>query len=130
MALHVEHFAVNVEDPAAMTDWYCRHLGMQVVREGDPPADTRFLADGSGRLMLEIYRALPDEVPDYGSMNPLLLHIAFASDDARADHERLTAAGATALGGVSENASGDRMAMLRDPWGLALQLCERREPMA
>ena len=113
-----------------MTDWYCRHLGMQVVRAGDPPADTRFLADSSGRLMLEIYRALPDEVPDYGSMNPLLLHIAFASDDARADHERLTAAGATALGGVSENASGDRMAMLRDPWGLALQLCERREPMA
>ena len=130
MALHVEHFAVNVEDPVAMTDWYCRHLGMQVVRAGDPPADTRFLADSSGRLMLEIYRALPDEVPDYGSMNPLLLHIAFASDDARGDHERLTAAGATALGGVSENASGDRMAMLRDPWGLALQLCERREPMA
>lgn len=129
MALFVEHFAINIEDPVAMAAWYSSHLQMKVVQTGTPPADTHFLADSSGRLMLEIYRALPDEVPDYATMNPLLLHIAFATDDAHADHERLVAAGASALGGVAENASGDRMAMLRDPWGLSLQLCERSEPM-
>ena len=130
MALQVEHFAVNVEDPVAMAAWYSDHLEMKVLRSGGPPANTHFLADGSGRLMLEIYRALPDEVPDYAAMNPLLLHIAFASDDAQTDHDRLVAAGATVLGGVGENAAGDRMAMLRDPWGLALQLCQRIGPMA
>ena len=103
MALQVEHFAVNVEDPVAMAAWYSDHLEMKVLRSGGPPANTHFLADGSGRLMLEIYRALPDEVPDYAAMNPLLLHIAFASDDAQTDHDRLVAAGATVLGGVDRS---------------------------
>ena len=125
-----EHLAVNVDDPVAMADWYCRHLGMSVARQGQAPDHMHFLADASGRLVLEIYRAVPDQVPDYGAMHPLLLHIAFATDDARGEVERLVEAGCTALGGVRVNADGDHMARLRDPWGLALQLCQRAEPMA
>ena len=125
-----EHLAVNVDDPVAMAEWYCAHLGMSVARRGEAPDHMHFLADASGRLVLEIYRALPDQVPDYGDMHPLLLHIAFATEDAAADVERLVAAGCTALGGVRVNDAGDHMAMLRDPWGLALQLCQRAEPMS
>ncbi len=130
MAVTVEHIAVNVADPVAMASWYCEHLGMQVVRQGDPPANMHFLADASGRVILEIYNALPDDVPDYGAMKPLVLHIAFASQDAEADFERLVAAGALAVSdGVGVNGDGDHMAMLRDPWGLTLQLCQRVTPM-
>jgi glyoxylase I family protein len=130
MAVTVEHIAVNVADPVAMASWYCEHLGMQVVRQGDPPASMHFLADASGRVILEIYNALPDDVPDYGSMKPLVLHIAFASQDAEADFERLVAAGALAVSdGVGVNADGDHMAMLRDPWGMTVQLCQRVVPM-
>ena len=124
-----EHAAVNVADPVAMAAWYCEHLGMSVARKGAAPDHMHFLADASGRLVLEIYRALPDQVPAYGDMHPLLLHIAFATQDAEADVQRLVAAGATALGPVRSNDAGDRMAMLRDPWGLALQLCQRAVPM-
>ena len=124
-----EHLAVNVDDPVGMAAWYCTHLGMTVARKGEAPDHMHFLADASGRLVFEIYRALPDQVPDYGSMPPLVLHIAFASDDAETDVQRLVAAGCTALGGVRVNDAGDHMAMLRDPWGLSLQLCQRSEPM-
>ncbi len=79
-------------------------------------------------LQLE-HRALPDEVPDYAAMNPLVLHLAFATQDAQATMEKLVAAGASALGDVRVTPAGDHMAMLRDPWGLALQLCQRAEPM-
>jgi hypothetical protein len=39
------------------------------------------------------------------------------------------AAGATAEGEVVVTDGGDTMAMLRDPWGLAVQLVNRRERM-
>ena len=130
MVITVEHIAVNVEDPVAMASWYCEHLGMQVVRKGDPPANMHFLADATGRVILEIYNALPNDVPDYATMKPLVLHIAFASESAQSDFDRLVAAGARAESdGVGQNADGDHMAMLRDPWGLTLQLCQRVEPL-
>lgn len=127
--LQFEHFAVNVEDPVPMAEWYCAHLGMKVVRRGETPDLMHFLADATGQVIMEIYRALPDEVPDYASMNPLILHLALATDDAQGTHDRLVAAGATALAGVTTNDAGDCLAMLRDPWGLSIQLCQRAQPM-
>jgi len=127
--LQFEHFAVNVEDPVAMAEWYCANLGMKVVRRGQAPGHMHFLADATGRVIMEIYCSLPDEVPDYGSMNPLILHLALATDDAQGTHDRLVAAGGTALAGVTTNDAGDRLAMMRDPWGFSLQLCQRAEPM-
>lgn len=128
--LRFEHFAINVKDPVAMAEWYCANLGMQVVRRGDPPGNMHFLADAAGTVVVEIYCSLPDHVPDYASMHPLLLHLAFDVEDAQAVHDQLVAAGAISVsGGITTNDAGDRMAMLRDPWGFCLQLCQRVEPM-
>ena len=127
--LRFEHFAINVEDPVAMAQWYCANLGMQVVRRGDPPASMHFLADANGTVVVEIYTQLPDQVPDYAGMHPMLLHLAFDVEDAQAVHDQLVGAGATTVGGVTVNDAGDHMAMLRDPWGFCLQLCQRVEPM-
>ncbi len=127
--LQVEHLAINVADPEAMAQWYGQHLGMTIVRKGDPPDLMHFLADSGGRVVLEIYRALPDAVPDYAAMHPLVLHLAFAADNARVTMGKLVAAGATALGDIRVTPAGDHMAMLRDPWGFAIQLCQRAEPM-
>lgn len=128
--LRFEHFAINVADPVAMAEWYCLHLGMQVVRRGASPGNMHFLADAAGTVVAEIYNALPDQVPDYAGMHPLLLHLAFDVEDAQIVHDQLVAAGATsASGGITINDAGDRMAMLRDPWGFCVQLCQRVEPM-
>ncbi|MBI2504032.1 MAG: VOC family protein [Candidatus Latescibacteria bacterium] len=127
--LKLEHFAVNVAEPVAMADWYCKNLGMSVFRKGEGPVHMHFLADASGRVVLELYTNPPELVPDYRSMNPLVLHLAFATADIRATHQGLVAAGAAPIGEISANPSGDQLAFLRDPWGLTVQLVQRVSPM-
>ena len=127
--IRLEHVALNVKDPIGMAEWYCKNLGMKVVRQGPPPANGRFLSDAGGNMLLELYHNPPDAVPDYASMNPLLLHIAFMVDDVKGTCKRLTAAGATVVEDVYKTDSGDEIAMLRDPWGVAIQFLKRTKPM-
>jgi len=125
--MKIEHIAYNVSDPVAVAAWYTEHLGLKIVRIVDVPAKTHFLADDQATA-IEIYCNPVDQVPDYAAMDPLILHIAFASDDPTADSARLIAAGATAY---SDNhfSDGTHLVMLRDPWGFALQLCKRGTPL-
>ena len=126
--MKLEHVAFQVAEPAAMADWYVAHLGFSVRRGSDEPAVVRFLADGSGSVLFEIYYSPQTPVPDYRQMPPAQLHIAVLSDDVVGDTARLVAAGATRLSGP-EVVRGDQMAMLRDPWGMPLQLMCRAQPM-
>jgi catechol 2,3-dioxygenase-like lactoylglutathione lyase family enzyme len=126
--LDIEHVAFQVEDPRGMAEWYAKHLGMRAVLEAGPPNWTRFLADGSGHVMLEIYRSATVSVPDYRSMDPLVTHISFEASDVRAVRERLRAAGATPVGEVSPTPDGGEVATMRDPWGLAIQFVRRGRP--
>ena len=126
--MRIEHFAYQTEDPVAAADWYVAHLGFLIKRAADQPVPVRFLADESGQVMLEIYNNPTVSTPDYAGMDPLLLHIAFVCDRVPETVERLVAAGATKVSGP-EQVKGDELAMLRDPWGLAIQLCNRSEPM-
>jgi catechol 2,3-dioxygenase-like lactoylglutathione lyase family enzyme len=121
--MKIEHFALNVADPDGMVDWYGNHLSMKLVRSVPGTACTRFLADEAGSI-LEIYHNPPDEVPDYWAMDPLILHLAFTSSDPAADAARLIDAGA-ALVGETRLDDGSLLIMIRDPWGLAIQLCRR-----
>ena len=126
--MKLEHFALNVEDPIAMTRWYVDHLGMTVMRKSDSHPYAAFLADDSGRIMIEIYRNPPEKVPDYRAMDPLLVHVAYVSDDPARDSDRLVKAGAKLVSELHLD-DGSHLVMLRDPWGLALQLCKRGNPM-
>jgi glyoxylase I family protein len=127
-SLNVEHLACNVSEPAAMAAWYVEHLGMRIVRRLPTAPHIHFLADASGRVVIEIYCNAADPVPDYASMHPLRFHVAFAADDPDAARAALVAAGATFVDEQSL-ADGSRLVMLRDPWGLALQLVARATPL-
>ncbi len=127
--MKIEHAAWLVEDPIAAADWYVVNLEMQIVRAGDAPAHARFLADSTGRVLLEIYNNPAVQVPDYRSTNPLIIHLAFSVDDVNASKDRLLNAGASLVDDVKTLDNGDEMAMLRDPWGFPLQLLKRAEPM-
>ena len=127
--IRLEHVAINVEDPEGMAKWYCENLGMKIVRKGPPPVSMRFISDVAGNMMLEIYHNPPDAVPDYPSMNPLSLHIAFMVDDVKGTCRKLIAAGATLVDDVFITESGDEIAMLRDPWGVPIQFVKRADPM-
>ena len=127
--MEIEHLGLNVADPAAMAEWYVEHLAMRVVRAADEPVPVRFLADLADDVMLEIYRNPEAPVPDYSGVDPLVIHLAFASDDLPGDYERLLAAGATPAAEPYATEAGDAIAIVRDPWGFPVQLVARREPM-
>lgn len=126
--LNVEHVACNVSDPVAIAAWYVEHLGMRVVRRVATAPYIHFLADANGHVVIEIYSSAADPVPDYASMHPMRFHLAFAADDPDAIGAALVTVGATLVDGQTL-ADGSRLIMLRDPWGLPLQLCRRTTPL-
>ncbi len=127
--MRIEHVAFNVTEATAQTQWHVQHLGMRVVRAVGDPNQTHFMVDASGNAMVELYSNPAVPVPDYAGMSVFALHIAFAVDDLQAEVDRLLAAGASIDGDIYESPAGDRMAFLRDPWGLTLQLWQRVQPM-
>jgi catechol 2,3-dioxygenase-like lactoylglutathione lyase family enzyme len=122
--MKMEHVALNVSDPVAMAAWYKEHLGFEIAKSLTTPPYTTFLRESSGTMMIEIYCNPPDQVPSYFEMNPLQLHLAFVSEDPEADKSRLLSAGAT-LANDAHLPDGSHLITLRDPWGLAIQLCKR-----
>ena len=126
--MKIEHFALNVAEPHKMANWYFQHLGLVAVSRMEQAPFTCFLADDSGDVMIEIYNNPPNQVPDYAAMDPLLCHIAFVSENPLDDANRLMKAGATWVTEVKP-VVGTHLVMLRDPWGLAIQLCKRAQPM-
>ncbi len=126
--LNVEHIAWNVSEPAAIAKWYADNLGMRIVRQSAVEPFIHFIADAKDRVVLELYCNAADAIPDYPAMHPLRLHLAFATDDPDGSMAALLAAGATFVSDQT-TADGSRLVMLRDPWGLALQLCQRVTPL-
>jgi len=122
-----EHYAINVEDPVGVAKWYVDHCDMTVALSKLEPPYMHFLADKTGRVVVELYCNRAAKVPEYGSMDPLEYHLAFAVEDAGAEMKRLMDAGATFVVEVNPE-EGTRLIMLRDPFGMSLQLCQRANP--
>ena len=125
--MRLEHCALQVPDPVAMADWYVKHLGCSVARSGGAPGYARFLR--AGPVLIEIYKGTGAPTPDYPAMHTAQLHLAFVSENLQADRDRLVAAGAKIVDDFFTTPAGDQLAMLRDPWGIALQLVRREAPM-
>lgn len=127
--MKIEHVALNVPDPLAMARWYVEHLGLTVKRRFLEAPWAHFLADDSGTVMLELYGNQKAPMLDLPSVAPAALHLAFVSSQIEADILRLTRAGATHVSGPDSTANGDQLAMLRDPWGVCVQLVKRAEAL-
>ena len=112
-----------------MAEWYVKHCKMKIVIQVDGPPHTRFLTDTEGRTAIEIYSNLSAATPDYANQHPLIYHHAFAVDDLDGEKARLMEAGATFVEEVNLD-SGARLIMLRDPWGIPLQLVRRPKAQA
>jgi len=125
--MNFEHFALNVPDVRAAAAWYVAHLGLKIRRARADAPYTHFLADSTGRVFLELYTNPADPIPAYPTQHPLRMHLAFAVTDAKAEQARLLQAGATTA--LEEpQPDGSLLIMLRDPWGVPVQLCQRAKP--
>ena len=127
--MRIEHIAFNVTDPAAAAQWLVDNLGMQIIRRVDAETQPHFVADSERATILELYRNVNAPIPDYASINPLTLHIAFLVDDVAGVREALLAAGASPEGEIVRTPDGDELAMVRSPHGFAIQLMKRGDPM-
>jgi glyoxylase I family protein len=125
--MRFEHFALNVPEPTAQANWYVEHLGFGVARRLEEAPFTHFLTDDTGRVVVELYMNPAGSVPDYSTKHPLTFHIAVVAEDARSERTRLERAGAT-LFVEDPQPDGSILIMMRDPWGLPLQLCQRANP--
>jgi len=122
-----EHYAINVEDAVAVADWYIENCGLSAALALEDAPFTRFLADETGRVFLEIYSNPDALMPDYSSMHHLQYHLAFATADAQAEEKRLIEAGCSLIEKLTPE-PGACLVMLRDPFGIPLQLCQRATP--
>lgn len=112
-----------------MAQWYVDYLGFKVVRRREDAPFTHFLADDTGRVVVELYTNPTGAITDFARSHPLTFHFAVVTPSARRERERLEKAGATFF---LEDAlpDGSVLVMMRDPWGVPLQLCERARPFA
>lgn len=119
-----EHFAVNVADVQKTVQWYVKSLGLSVVSEQKEPPFMHFLADTTGRVIIEFYHRSDAPITDFNNEHPVAFHVAFVSENAQADRERLERLGAVFVEEIKKE-DGTHIAMLRDPFGMPLQLCQR-----
>ena len=119
----IEHVAINVPDPHGMVEWYIKEMGMKLLRQADET--TYFIVDEKESTILEIYYNPAAPILEYKEMDPLMLHFAFLSDDLKKDTLRLVQAGATVYKELTVTKGGDSLVMLKDPWGISIQLVKR-----
>lgn len=122
-----EHFALNVLDIDAVVQWYIQHIGLVVVSAQKEAPFMHFLADDSGRVVMELYQRSDAVSVDFRQQHPLTFHVAFVSKNAQQDSDRLQAVGATYVEEVKKQ-DGSHLIMLRDPFGMPLQVCQRSTP--
>lgn len=125
--MKIEHFALQVPEPVAMADWYVKHLGAKVARAGGAPQHGRFMIVGG--VMFEIYNNPAVTMPDYSKTEVMQMHLAFSSEDLKADRDRLVQAGARVVEDIYGTSEGDEIMMLRDPWNVPIQFVKRKNPM-
>lgn len=119
-----EHFAINVANVAEVAAWYTQNLNVQVARAQKEPPFMTFLADSGGRVFVELYQRPDEAMTDFNQQHFLTFHLAMVSQNAEVDKERLIKVGASFVEEVFKE-DGSHLVMLRDPWGMPLQLCQR-----
>ena len=121
------HIGLNVQNKEEIETWYVKNLDAKIVRS--VPGAMSFLADPSGRVILELYENPSAPTLDYGNTHFLTLHIAFLADDPKTKGDELVKAGAVIVDPWRETEAGDQLVMLKDPFGISIQLVKRRNPM-
>ncbi|MDO6604076.1 VOC family protein [Arenibacter palladensis] len=122
-----EHIALNVKNVEDIKDWYVANVGLKVVSEQSQAPFMTFLEDSTGRVILELYHRPEEEITNFKTKHPLSFHMAFVSQNAEKDKTRLLDKGASYVEEITKE-DGSHLVMLRDPWGMPLQLCHRAKP--
>lgn len=121
-----EHLALNVRDQKAVEDWYIANMGFAIL--GSNSGGAGFLADASGRPVFELFSRTDIPYFDAEATPSLSIHIAYECSDIEGTTRKLLHAGATEDIPFAVSPEGDELVMLRDPFGITIQLINRANP--
>ena len=128
-SVRIEHVAFNVPEPVSSVNWYTKNLGMKIMRKGAPPTYTYFIADSGEHIMMELFHNINFVSLNLPELSFMAFHFAFMVKDVEKIKDKLLDAGATLAQNISTTPTGDKVLMLRDPWGLPIQFVQRVQPL-
>ncbi len=131
MAFRINHIHLKAPDPRKTAEWYVGAFNFKIVSDETRVFGDRFVRCTSedGALAVNISGARKNETlgPGDASAHHGLEHFGFDSEDIEADIRRLEGLGARLLEGPIQNPNGPRIAFLRAPDDVRVELVERRK---
>jgi uncharacterized glyoxalase superfamily protein PhnB len=127
--MRLEHLALMMEDPIAAVKWYVENLGFTILKEMDSSPYHHFIIDSSKCMIIEIFLIPDKKIINYKAVDPAIMHLGFNVQNIKETYKRMIGKGATIVNELSNNENGDSVAMLRDPWGVPIQLIKRKKSL-
>ncbi len=131
MAYRINHIHLKAADPEQTANWYVRAFNFRIVSDMRRPAPfgDRFIRCQSedGGMAVNISAALTNQTLSPGDAQPHrgLEHFGLDSADLDADIARLQGLGAELLDGPMDAGRGVRIAFLKAPDDVRIELIER-----
>jgi catechol 2,3-dioxygenase-like lactoylglutathione lyase family enzyme len=134
MGYRINHIHLKAPDPRKTAEWYEKAFAFKIVSDETRVFGDRFVRCQSddGGLMVNISGARTGERLGPGDANAHhgLEHFGFDSDDIEGDIARLQGLGARLLEGPTQVPNGPRIAFLRAPDDVRVELVERKKSPA
>jgi predicted enzyme related to lactoylglutathione lyase len=129
MPFRINHIHLKAPDPGRTAEWYVKAFNFKIVGDDIRHWGDRFIrcTGEDGALGINISGARTGETPGPGdaSIHYGLEHFGVDSTDIDADIERLTALGAVLLEGPFDMPTGARIAFLKGPDDVRIELVAR-----
>lgn len=129
MAYRIKHIHLKAPDPRRTADWYVKAFAFKIVNDEVRVFGDRFVRCQSedGGMMVNISGARTGERlgPGDASAHHGLEHFGFDSEHLETDIARLEGLGARLLEGPIQIPNGPRIAFLRAPDDVRVELIER-----
>ena len=134
MAFRINHIHLKASDPRKTAEWYEKAFKFKIVGDDTRVFGDRFIrcASEDGGMAVNISGARTNETlgPGDASAHYGLEHFGFDSENLEADIKRLEGLGARLLEGPIQNPNGPRIAFLRAPDDVRVELVERKKVIA
>ena len=128
MAFNINHIHLKAPDPKKTADWYVKAFNFKIVSDEVRVFGDRFIRCQSedGGMAVNISGARSGETLGPGDANPHhgLEHFGLDTDDIEAEIKRLEGLGATRMEGPIAMANGGKIAFVKAPDDVRLELIQ------
>jgi catechol 2,3-dioxygenase-like lactoylglutathione lyase family enzyme len=128
MPFRINHIHLKAPDPKSTADWYVKAFNFTIVGDTVRDFGDRFIRCMSedGGMAVNISGARSGETLGPGDAMPHegLEHFGLDTDDIEAEIARLESLGATKLDGPISNANGGKIAFIKAPNNVRLELIQ------